>query len=112
MKKYIRWIIFGLIAVVLIILLVLVGINEKLREKVSSLLLEKFIQNKVRDLRDRAEYVRAQADAGKIAAEEAEKIVRETNETVSKQKESLQSKYESKGMNADEISNRFNNLNI
>lgn len=112
MKKYIRWIIFGLIAVGLIAILLLIGANEKLRKKVTALLLEKFIQNKVKDLQEKAAYAKAQAEAGKIKAEEAEKIAQETGEIISKQKEDLQKKYENQGMNANEISDRFNHLDI
>jgi len=111
-KKYVRWVVFGLIAVGLIVLLVLVGANEKLRKRVTALLLERLVQNKVKDLQDKAATAKAQAEAGKIKAEEAEKIAKETGEAISKQKGDLQKKYESQGMDADEISDRFNHLDI
>lgn len=112
MKKYIRWVVFGLVAVGLIVLLVLIGANKKLRQRVEALLLERLVRNKVRDLQDKAAHAKAQAEAGKIKAEEAEQIANETGEAIKKQKEDLQKKYESRGMDADEISNRFNNLDI
>ncbi len=112
MKKYVRWVIFGLVAVGLIVLLILVGANKKLRQKVEALLLERLVRNKVRDLEDKAAHAQAQAEAGKIKAEEAEQVAKETGEAISKQREDLQKKYESQGMDADEISNRFNNLDI
>lgn len=112
MKKYARWVIFGLVAIGLIVLLVLIGANKKLRQRIEALLLERFVKNKVRDLQDKAAHTEAQAEAGKIKAEEAEKVARETGEAISKQKKDLQKKYESQGINADEISNRFNNLDI
>lgn len=110
MKKYGRWIIFGVVAVGLLVLLLLVGANEKLRQRVTALLLERFVKNKVSDLKDKAAHAQAQAEAGKMKAEEAEQVAKDTEEAISRQKENLQKKYEDQGMSADEISTRINNI--
>jgi len=111
-KKSLRWVIFGVIAVGLVALLLLVGANKKLRQRVEALLLERFIKNKVKDLEDKAAVVKAQAEVGKTNAEEAEKVAKETEEAIKKQKTDLQKKLEDRGLSADEISTRFNNLRI
>lgn len=112
MKKYLRWIVFGLVAIVLIVLLLLVGANKKLRQHIESLLLERFVKNKVRDLEDEAATAIAKAKMGRTSAKEAEKIASDTEKKIEKQKADLQEKLENRGMSADEISNRFNNLRI
>jgi hypothetical protein len=111
-KKYGRWIIFGVVAVGLIALLLLVGANKKLRQRVTALLLERFVKNKVSDLKEKAAHAQAKAEAGTIKAEEAEQVAKDTEEAISKQKGNLQKKYEDQGMSADEISNRFNTISI
>lgn len=112
MKKYGRWIAFGVVAVGLIALLILVGANKKLRQKVEALLLERLIKNKVQDLKEKAAVAKSKAEAGKISAEEAEHVANEAEKAISEQKENLQKKLETKGMSADEIADRFNNLRI
>ncbi|MCK5601180.1 hypothetical protein KAR91_04900 [Candidatus Pacearchaeota archaeon] len=112
MKKYGRWIVFGLVAIGLIVLLLLVGVNKNLRQKIKALLLERLVKNKVNDLNEEAAVAKSKAESGKISAEEAENVAKEKEEAISKQKENLQKKLETKGMSADEIANRFNNLRI
>ena len=112
MKKYGRWIIFGLVAAGIIALLLLVGLNSDLKKKLSSLLLEKKIKTKIQNLRDKAAAAKIKADAGKVSAEEAENTAKETEEAISKQKEVLQKGLEKEGLNADEIVDRFRNLGI
>jgi uncharacterized membrane protein YcjF (UPF0283 family) len=111
-KKYARWIGFGVVAVGLITLFVLVGLNDKLRKRIEALLLERLVKNKVQDLKEQAAVAKSKAEAGKISAEEAEQVAKNTEEAISKQKENLQKKLETKGMSADEIADRFNNLRI
>ena len=101
-----------MVAVGLIVLLVLVGANKKLRQKVEALLLERLVKNKIRDLEDKAAQVTAAAEAEEMSAKEAEETAAELKQEISKQKEALQSKLELRGMNADEISTRFNRLRI
>lgn len=112
MKKYGRWVVFGVVATGLIALLLLVGANKKLRQKVTALLLERFVKNKVSDLKEKAAHAQAKAEAGTIKAEEAEQVAKNTEEAISKQKENLQKKYEDQGMSANEISDRFNNISL
>lgn len=112
MQKYIRWIIFGVVALGLIVLIVVVGLNKDLRQKVEALLLEKFVRNKVADLRDKATAAKTKADAGKISAEQAEQVAADTEKAISEQKDGLQQGLEQRGLSADEIANRFNNLSI
>lgn len=112
MKKYGRWVVFSVVAAGLITLLVFIGVNKKLRQRVTALLLERFVKNKVSDLKEQAAHAQAKAEAGIIKAEEAEQVAKNMGEAISKQKENLQKKYEDQGMSADEISNRFNNINI
>ena len=101
-----------MVAVGLIVLLVLVGANKKLRQKVEALLLERLVKNKIRDLEDKAAQVTAAAEAEEMSAKAAEETATELKQEISKQKEALQSKLELRGMNADEISTRFNRLRI
>ena len=110
--KYIRWIFFGLIAIVLIVLLILVSANKKLRQKVEVLLLERFVKNKVKDLEDKASNASIKAKIGKMEAEKAEEIAEVTHIKILKQKKDLQEKLEHRGLTSDEISTRFNNLSI
>ncbi len=112
MKKYWRWILFGLLVIGLIVLWLVIGANKNLRQKVEALILEKFIKNKVHDLKEKASAARAVGDHTKEEAEAAENKAKEIEKEISKQKEVLQRGLENRGMNADEISNRFNNLSI
>ena len=112
MKKYWRWILFGLLIVGLILLWLVVGANKRLRQRVEALILEKFVKNKVQDLKEKAAAVKARADLTKEQAEAAENTAKEIETEISKQKETLQKGLENRGMDATEISNRFNNLRI
>jgi len=112
MKQYLRWIIFGLVAVGIIILLVLVGANTKLRQQLTAFLLEQKTKTEIAGLKDKAIVAKTKADAGKLDAEQAEQVANETGKAIFKKKETLQKSYESKGMDADEIANRFNNLGV
>lgn len=112
MKKFGRWLLFGMFAIGLMVLLFVVGINKNLRAQLEALLLEKFVKNKVGDLKEKAARAQTKAEAGVISAEEAEKIAKSTEEEILKQKEDLQKKYEEQGMAADDISNRINNLRV
>lgn len=112
MKKYIRWIGFGLIAVVLIVLLLLVGLNRELRNKIKVLLTEQFIKNKVKDFEEDAAVAKSKAKSGKLEAKKAEKIAKEAEDKIKVQKEELEKKLNDQGLSADEISNRFNSLRL
>jgi hypothetical protein len=112
MKQYWRWIVFGVIAIGIIVLLVLVGANQKLRQQLVALLLEQKVKTEIAGLKDKAIIAKTKADSGKIEAEEAEQVANETEEAISKKKETLQKKYESDGLDTDEIANRFNNLGV
>jgi len=111
-KKYSRWLLFGILAIGLIILLFLFGINKNLRIQLEALLLEKFVSNKVSDLKEKAARAQTKAEAGVISAEEAESIAKSIEEAIIRQKEDLQKKYEEQGMAADDISTRINNLHV
>lgn len=112
MKKYGRWIVFGVVALGLLALMLLVGANTKLRQRIEALLLERFVKNKVNDLKEKAARAQAKAEAGTIKAEEAEQVANDAEVAISRQKENLQKKYEDQGMSADEISNRINNIDF
>lgn len=107
-----RWILFGVLALLAIVGLVLLGANKKLRQRISGLLLERFIKNKVSDLKEKAVKVQTLAEQNKIDAKEAEQQAKEIEEAIEGQKEALQQGLEKRGLDADEISNRFNNLSI
>jgi len=110
--KYWRWIVFGLVAIAIIALWVLVGVNKNLRQRMEALLLERLVRNRVQDLRDKAADVKAQADANKIDAEKAQQEAAAIEKAISEQKAALQSGYESRGVNAEEIADRFRRLNL
>lgn len=112
MKKYGRWIIFGVVAVGIIALLLLVGINGNLRRKLEILLLELQIKTKVANIKEKAAATKAKAEANEISAVEIEKEAKATEEAISKQKEALQKGLEKRGLNADEIADRLGNLGV
>lgn len=112
MKKWGRWIIFGIIAVLAIVGIIVFSANKKLRQRIESLLLERFIKNKVSDLKEKAVEVKTLAEKGKLDAKEAEDEAKAIEEQIAGQKEALQQGLEKRGLDADEISNRFNNLSI
>jgi len=112
MKSYIRWIIFGVIALGIIALLVLVGLNTKLRQQLVALLLEQKTKNEIADLQEQAIVVKTKADIDKLNADQLHALAKKNEEAISKKKEALQKTYESKGMSADEIATRFRNLSI
>jgi len=111
-KRYWKWIAFGLVAIGLLVLWLLVASNKNLRQRVEVLLLEKFVRNKVQGLQDEAAAANALAASNEKGAQEAAKRAKELEAAISEQKQSLQSGLESRGLNADEIANRFRNLNI
>ena len=111
MNKYLRWSVFGLVAAGLVILWLL-SKNKDARKKVEALLLERLIKNKVSDLKDKATAAQIQAQNGKIKADEAEKIAKQVEGKIIEHKQELEKKLESKGLSADEISDRFNNLSL
>lgn len=112
MKKYGRWIIFGIIAVGIIALLIFVGVNKNLRQRLAALLLERKVKTEIQNLRDKAVDAKARADANRIDAEEAEQIAKETGEAISKQKKALEEGFKKRGLSADEIADRFRNLGV
>ena len=112
MKKHLRWIGFGVLAVGVIVLLLVVGANKNLRQRLTALLLERKVKTEIQDSRDKAAAAKAKAEANKLGAEEAEKIAKESEEAISKQKEALQAGLEERGLNADEIADRFRNLGV
>lgn len=112
MKKYGRWIWFGIVAVVLLVVLIVVGANQSLRRKVEALLLERFVRNKVKDLEDKATVIKTKATMNEGDAKEAEAKAAELDKQIAEEKRKLQQGLAERGLSADEISNRFNNLNI
>jgi len=111
-KKYWRWIVFGVVAIVVIALLVLVGANKNLRQKLTALLLERQVKNKIADTKEKAAAAKAKAEANTISAEEAETEAKAAEEAISKQKKILQEGLEKRGLDADEIANRMGNLSV
>lgn len=111
-KKYIRWIIFGLIASILLLLIVLVGANKKLRRQISLLLQEQLIKTKIKDLQDQAIIVKHRASNNEVSAEKMEEAANKINGEILKQKQKLEKDMVIRGLSANEISNRFNNLRI
>ena len=112
MKKYGRWIVFGLLAVGVIILLLVVGANEKLRKRLTALLIQEKAKTEINNLKDKATVAKTKADSGKITAEEAEKEAKAAEEAISKQKQALQQGLEKKGLSADEIADSFTRLGV
>ena len=110
--KYWRWIVFGLVAIAIIALWVLVGVNKNLRQRMEALLLERLVKNKVQDLKDKAAGVKAQADSNKIDAEKAQQEAAAIEKAISEQKTALQAGLESRGLDANEIADRFRRLNL
>jgi 23S rRNA pseudoU1915 N3-methylase RlmH len=110
--KYGRWIIFGLVAIAIVGLWLLVGANKNLRQRIEALLLERLVKNKVQDLRDKATEVKAKADAHQIDGEKAQQEAAAIEKAISEQKAALQSNLESRGLDAEEIANRFRTLNL
>jgi DNA-directed RNA polymerase specialized sigma24 family protein len=111
-KKYGRWILFGLVAVGIIVLLILGGVNKDLRQRLTALLLERKVKNKIQDLKEEAAASRAKAEASEISAEEAEQVATATEEAISEQKKALEMGLEERGLNADEIADRFGRLGV
>jgi hypothetical protein len=110
--QYGKWIVFAVLVLVTIAILPFLAFNKKRRLKLEALILEKFTQTKINELKKQATHARMQAEAGIINAEDAMKIAKETNDAILKQKEDLQKKYEDQGMSVDEISNHINNISI
>ena len=112
MKKYWRWIVFGVVAMGLIALWLLLGMNKKFRQKIEALLLERKIKTEIQDLREKAAATKVRAENSEINAEEAEKEAKAIEEAIQKQKAILEEGLKVRGLSADEIANRFNNLDI
>ena len=112
MKKYGRWIVFGLLAVGIVVLLLVVGANKNLRQKLIALLLEKKVKTEISNLKDKATAAKTLADAGKMDAKEAEAEAAAAEEAISKQKKDLEKGLEKRGFNADEITDRLRNLSV
>ncbi len=110
--QYIRWIAFGVVAVGIIVVLVLFGLNRKLRQQLEALLLEKLVKTKVRNLEDQALVIKTQAGRNQIDAATAESEAAKLEAKIKAEKDQLKSKLETKGLAADDISNRLNNLRI
>lgn len=110
--KYVRWIVFGLIAAVIVVLWILLGSNKKLRQQIEALLLERLVKNKIQDLRDRAVEIKAKADANQIDAEKAKQEASAIEQEISEHKDALQMDLESRGLDAKEIADRFRKLNL
>jgi ABC-type lipoprotein release transport system permease subunit len=112
MKNYLRWATFGLVAVGIIALLLLLGANKNLRQRLTALLLEKKVKTEIQGLQEQAANARAKAQANQISAEAAEATAKATEEAISKQKQALQAGLEQRGANAEEIASRFRNLGV
>lgn len=112
MKQYGRWIIFGLIAIGVIILLVVLGVNKDLRQKLTALLLERKVKTTIQGLQDQAADARAKAQANQMSAEDAEKAAKAAEAAIVQQKQALQAGFESRGLNAEEIADRFKRLGV
>ena len=90
MKQWGRWIWFGAVALVLIIVLVFVGANKKLRQQIEALLLERFVKNKVNDLEDKAIVIKTRAEMNEISAKEAEEKAGLLDKKIKEQKSKLE----------------------
>jgi len=112
LKKYWRWIVFGLVAIGLIVLWLLVSSNKSLRQKLEVMLLERFVKNKVDGLEDQASAAKALAESGASDAAAAEATARQLAVAVAQQKATLQQGLESRGLDADQIAERFRNINF
>lgn len=112
MNQYVRWIIFGVVALGIVILLIFAGSNKKLRQQLTALLLEKKIKTEIDIIKDKAIIIKNKADNNKIAAEEAEQLSKNNDATIAEKKQLLQKQFENNGMTADEITNRFKHLGV
>ena len=112
MKRYLRWVVFGLIAVGLIALLVVFGANAKLREKMLRLMLELKVKTSIQDLKEKAATASAKAKDDSDEGVEAEKAAKEAEAKVSQKKEELRVQLTERGLSADEIADRFRKLDI
>jgi hypothetical protein len=74
--------------------------------------LERLVKNKIQDLRDKALAIRAKADANQIDAETANQEASAIEQAISDHKLALQANLEVRGLNAEEIANRFRTLNL
>ena len=107
-----RWIIYGLVAIVVIALLLLVGSNKNLRQRLTALLLERKVKTSIQGLQEQAAAAKAKAEANQISAQEAEDVIKAAEEAISRQKQELQAGLADGGLNAQEIADRFRNLRI
>jgi len=112
LKNYGRWIVFGLVAVGIITLLLLVGVNKDLRQRLIALLLERKVKTAIQGLQEQATTAKAKAQANQMSAEEAERAARVTADAIAEQKLALQSEYKQQGLTANEIAERFRGLGI
>jgi hypothetical protein len=112
MKNYLRWVAFGLVAVGLIALLLLLGANKDLRQKLVALLLEKKVKTEIQGLQEQAADARAKGRANQISAEAAEAAVKTAEEAILRKKQALQAKLTQGGANAEEIAARLRNLGV
>jgi len=107
-KNYLRWAAFGLVAVGLIVLLLLLGSNKSLRQRLTALLLEKKVKTAIQGLQEQAADAKAKAQANQIGAEEAEATAKATEEAILKQRQALQAGLEQRGA----IASRLRNLGV
>ena len=112
MKKYLRWTAAGIVVVALLVLLVFVGINSNLRNKITQLLAELKFKNVISDLKEQAANIRAKADADSTKAAEAEGIAKEIEVKIITKKKELSEDLAGRGMSTDEIAERFRKLSI
>ena len=112
MKKYWRWIVFGVVAIGIIALLLFIGANKDLRQRLTALLLERKVKTEIQNTRDKAAAAKAKADTNQISAEEAADVAKQSEEAIAKQKTALQQGLKARGLNAGEIANRFTSLGV
>ena len=112
LKKHWRWVAFGLVAIGIIALWLLVSANKSLRQKLEVMLLERFVKNKVDDLEDKASAAKALANSGADGAANAEADAKKLSDQIAQQKTTLQQGLQQRGLDADQIAERFRNLSF
>jgi len=112
LKIHWKWAIFGLFALLLLVVLVLVSMNDQLRGKVQKLIFENKLKTLIQSLKIKAAAALESAKVNKQAAQDAIDSAKDINSRIGVHKRALKSHYKDRGVSTNEISDRFNNLNL
>ena len=107
-----KWTMYCILAFLLLVVLILVSVNSELRGKVQRLLFENKLKTLIQSLKVKAAASIASAKVNKQAAQDAIDSAKDINSRIGVHKRALKSHYKDQGLTANEISDRFNNLNM